>query len=443
MNVYATAVEQYKTLVLEAERALFQTPATGFRETAATAYLSARFETLGYQLVYPENCTGFCTVLDTGKPGPEVLVLAELDALFCPSHEGADPETGAAHACGHHAQCAALLGLAAALKEPSVQEKLCGKVRFCAVPAEEFLEMQYRQKLRNDGLISCLSGKQEFLARGYFDTVDLAILVHTGHAFCAERGSIGFVSKRVVYQGVAAHAGGSPHLGKNALYAANCGLNAVNALRETFRERDLIRWHPILTSGGTAVNTIPETAVIESQLRGVSFDAIERENEKINRALCGAAVSFGTQIRIIDEPGYAPFENDKELLSVAKDALKIVRPNEPFEFYDGYAAGSTDMGDLACVMPVMTAYCGGASGHAHAPDYKIVDPELACVENAKWQLQMLAILLENGGEKAKQIAQNYQPIYPDKQAYLGALNRRRKDQTPVQYGENGRMEIKI
>ena len=68
----------------------------------------------------------------------------------------------------------------------------------------------------------------------------------------------GFIAKQVVYKGTASHAGTSPWDGVNALYAANCGLNAINAIRETFKESDVVRVHTIISNGGAMVNAIPE-----------------------------------------------------------------------------------------------------------------------------------------------------------------------------------------
>ena len=79
-----------------------------------------RFEALGYELVLAGDIPGFYTVLDTGRPGPEILVMAELDSLVNSAHPECDPETGAVHSCGHNAQCAAFLGVAAALKEDGI-----------------------------------------------------------------------------------------------------------------------------------------------------------------------------------------------------------------------------------------------------------------------------------------------------------------------------------
>lgn len=178
------------------------------------------------------------------------------------------------------------------------------------------------QNLKKQGKIKYFGGKNEFLSRGYFDGVDIAFMVHTSNAFCARHYAVGFIAKNIIYKGRASHAGGSPWSGINALYAANCGLNAVNALRETFKEEDYIRFHPIITSGGDMVNAIPETVRMESYVRGKTFEAINSANKKVNRALIGAALSMGANIDIIDMPGYAPLVNDMNMIELAKDATR-------------------------------------------------------------------------------------------------------------------------
>jgi len=236
MNAISPAVERYRDLILAAERYIWRNPETGYKEIKTSTYLAKEFEALGYELTYAEGITGFYTVVDTKREGPEVLVLGELDSIICPDHKDADPETGAVHSCGHNAQCAALLGVAAALKEEAVLARLSGRIRLCAVPAEELLEIEYRQKLKNEGKIKYFGGKSEYLSRGYFDGVDMALMVHTSNTFFSQSGSVGCIAKSITYKGKAAHAGGAPWAGVNALYAANCGLNAINAIRETFRE---------------------------------------------------------------------------------------------------------------------------------------------------------------------------------------------------------------
>ena len=148
MEKFKYAVEKYTDIILEAERYVWKNPETGYKEFKTSAYMEKTFRELGYDLVMAEGITGFYTVLDTGKPGPEVMILGELDSIICPGHKEADRETGAVHSCGHNAQCAALIGVAAALKEPGILDELCGRIRLCAVPAEELLEIEYRTKLK-------------------------------------------------------------------------------------------------------------------------------------------------------------------------------------------------------------------------------------------------------------------------------------------------------
>ena len=418
MKAINEAVEKYRELILKAERDIWKMPETGYKEFKTSKYMAEAFRALGYDLTMAEGITGFYTRLETGRPGPEVLILGELDSIICPEHPDADPETGAVHSCGHNAQCAALLGIAAALREPGVLDGLSGSIRLCAVPAEELLEIGYRSRLKEQGVIKYFGGKCEFLHRGYFDGVDIAFMVHTEKRVAVNRGSNGCLAKNIIYKGVASHAGGSPHAGKNALYAATCGLNAINAIRETFIDADRTRVHPIITHGGDMVNAIPETAQIESYVRGASFEAIVRENKKINRALIGAALSIGANIEIVDMPGYSPLINDKEMKKVAAEAMKLIDPETELPINVPWSTGSTDMGDLSCIMPVVHPYAAGAQGTSHGNNYYIVDPEAACVKNAKWQLTMLTLLLQNGGERAKRIVEEYKPQFPSAKAFL-------------------------
>ena len=436
------AVEKHRALILEAERYIWKHPETGYREVVTSEYLEEKFRALGYELTMAGNIPGFITEIDTGKQGPTVMILGELDSLICPNHKDSDPKTGYVHACGHNVQVATLLGIAAALKEEGMLERLSGKIRLCAVPAEEMIEIGYRNGLIKEGRIHCLGGKGEFLYRGLFDGVDLAFMVHASSNYGVTGGSVGCIAKTVHYKGVSAHAGGSPWAGKNALYAAMSGINAVNALRETFKECDLIRFHPIITHGGEAVNAIPELVTIETYVRGASFEAILAANERINRALCGAAVSIGAQVEIVDTPGYAPLINCRPLAELAKAAADEIIPEEQFFFHTNMGTGSTDMGDLCCVMPVIHPYSGGITGKSHGDDYCVHDAERACIKSAKFQLQLLFKLLENGGERAKAIAEGYEPLFKSKEEYFAYVDKINKEGDLIVYKENGGIEIK-
>jgi metal-dependent amidase/aminoacylase/carboxypeptidase family protein len=266
-------------------------------------------------------------------------------------------------------------------------------------------------------------------------------MVHASQSYGVSLGNVGCLAKTVHYKGVSAHAGGAPWNGKNALYAAMQGLNAVNALRETFKEEDMIRFHPIITHGGEAVNAIPELVTIETYVRGASFDAIKDANARINRALCGAALSIGAQVEIIDTPGYAPLHNNEAMRQLAKAAADEIIPEEAFQLRQFFSTGSTDMGDLCCVMPVIHPYSGGAVGKSHGDDYRIEDAERACIKSAKFQIQLLRKLLENGGEQAKKIAEEYKPLFKTKEDYFAFVDKMEREGDCIAYKENGCIEI--
>jgi len=442
MKDIARAVDKHRQKILDTERYIWAHPETGYKEFETSKYLAEQFESLGYKLTYADGITGFYTVVDTGRGGPTVLVLGELDSIICPAHKEANKETGAVHSCGHNAQCAALLGVAAALTDKDVLDKLSGKVMLCAVPAEELLEIEYRSKLKAEGKIKYFGGKSEFLHRGYFDGVDLALMVHTAKDFYTRLGSVGCIAKRMIYKGVAAHAGGAPWAGKNALYAATTGLAAANAVRETFRDTDLIRFHPIVTHGGDMVNAIPEEVSLESYIRGKTFKAMENANARVNQALIGTAYSLGTNIEIIDMPGYSPLVNDENMLLVAKEAMEMTDPSIDFGVEREFSTGSTDMGDLSSIMPVVHPYCAGADGKSHGNDYQIVDPEAACVTCAKWQTAMLKILLENGAVRAKKILSEFKPQFPSAKAFLEYQDSINTSGDRITYNNDGTAVIK-
>ena len=438
-------VDKYRTTILDAFSYFWKNPETGYREYKTTAYLEQAFEKLGYVLTRAGNIPGFYTDVDTGRPGPTIAVMGELDGLLCPTHPEADPATGAVHSCGHGAQIAALLGVAAALKEPGALDAMSGKIRLMAVPAEELIETEFRKKLKAQGIIRYFGGKVEFLHRGYFDGVDIAFMIHTAtrpddRSGYIVGGSNGCIVKEMEFQGVTAHAGGAPHQGVNALYAANLAMNAVNALRETFMDADHIRFHPILTAGGDSVNAIPDKVRMESYVRGATMDAIVQANQKVNRAIAASAAAMGANVVIRDVPGYYPRRNCQGLIPVMYQAMEQVLDKVVCE-PEKIGSGCSDVGDLSSLMPMIHPYVSGASGRSHGSDFYITDPETACVSSAKVQLVFLKLLLENGARRAKEVIAEFTPIYANKEEYFRLMDALCIDRQAVSYEEDGKVTL--
>lgn len=436
-NVIKNAVLSFKQDVYDAQDYIWANPETGYKEIKTSKYMADVFEKLGYKLNFAGNIPGFYTEIDTGREGPEVLILAELDSLINTSHPDCDKVTGAVHCCGHSAQCAAMVGIASALTKKEILDTLSGKIMLCLVPAEELIEIEYRNELIKKGVIKYLGGKAEFMRRGFFDNVDLAFMVHTSTSdkFGSNKGGVGCLAKNVLYKGVSSHAGGSPWNGVNALYAATQGLSAINAIRETFKEQDVIRVHPIITKGGGAVNAIPDDVTIESYVRGSSFEAIKSANKKVNRALTGAALSLGANVDINDTPGYAPYINNERLVKLYEQS--VIEQGYEFKYNDVISSGSTDMGDIMCVMPAMHPNCPGSIGTSHGEDYYVQNKDLACVGSAIVQVQLLYELLKDGAKVAKEIIENSTVQFGSIKEYLEYLDTFNAQGDRIEYFEDG------
>ncbi len=437
------AVESNKEMILAAERHIWKNPEPGYREWKTHAFMKEKFEELGYSVTEFGNIPGFYVDLDSGNPGPKLAIFAEMDSLIVPSHPEADSVSGAVHACGHNCQCAAMLGVAAAFKAEGALEGLSGSIRLIVVPAEELIEVPFRKQLQADGAIRYMGGKQELMHRGILDDVDLSFMIHTegGKGISCTEGSNGCITKTATFIGKGAHAGGKPHLGINALYAANAALTAANAIRETFQEKDKIRFHPIITVGGDSVNAIPEKVTVESYVRGATMEAIAFENRKLNRAFAGAATAMGCKIKFEDEHGYAPRLNNAQMQDVIADVSRDFFAKEEIQMNSGWSGGCSDMGDVGCVMPAMHPNISGATGAGHSSEYYITDPYTACVTSAKVQVGAAVKMLENGAEKAKEIIKNAGP-YPTIKEYLDMIDKNCYKGEGVTYNEDGTVTLK-
>ncbi len=389
-------------------------PELGFKEVKTARLVEETFGKLGLAPRGGLAMTGVrADVAGRAGDGPTFALLGELDALVVTGHPVADPQTGAAHACGHNAQVAGLLGAAMGLLDSQAFDHLAGRVVFFAVPAEEYGDVEWRVAQARAGKLEFLGGKPELLRLGHFDDVDLSMMIHTTSR--AEDGKTGVpasnngcIVKTVRYIGKASHAGGAPHLGVNALYAAQIGLAAVNAVRETFRDEDTIRVHPIITHGGSQVNVIPGEVRLETYVRGRTVEAILDANRKVDRAFRAGALALGAKVEIETLPGYMPMTCDATMATMYRETMVPVVGEEHYRQI-GHRTGSTDMGDLSMVMPVLHPYMGGATGSGHGADFQIVDHTLAYLGTAKALAAMVVDLLADGAAGGRQVLKAAKP----------------------------------
>ena len=352
--------------------------------------------------------TAFTATFSRGSGKPVVGFLAEYDALSGLSQKAACPvqepiqEGGDGHGCGHNLLGAGSYAAAVALKDYLEKENKDGTVIFFGCPAEEG------------------AGSKQFIARaGYFDNVDFAYTWHP--ATINEVGSWGDVAimgANFTFDGVAAHAGGEPHLGRSALDACELMNIGCNYLREHMI--DTARIHYAYSDpGGTAPNVVQSHAVIKYEVRAPKVSQVQELFTRVVDVAKGAALMTGTKMQyeitmafsdyvpnrtlgaLVDQcmrelgaPDWTEedfavasqflrtyprstmvgireklgsfFEPEELDAVLAKPLDQVIHPFNPKE--TGYHSGSTDVGDVGYATPTVSfnvaTACLGNVGHS-------------------------------------------------------------------------------
>ena len=404
-------IEKQKAEMIEIAQKILGQPEFGFKEFRTAALLREVFNGLGLPVREGLALTGVEGMMVCNQAGPAVCVMGELDSVMGKGASCSDPETGAAHLCGHHIQVASMLGVAMGLVGAGVLEYLSGKVKFLGVPAEEYIEIEYRLNLRKEKKITFLGGKQELIKQGYFDDVDMAMMVHSfpnapGPGFYLNGTGNGFIAKFIQYLGKPAHAGAVPHEGINALNAACIGILAIHAQRETFQDKDSIRVHPIITKGGDIVNVVPSDVRLETYVRGRTLEAILDASRKVDRALRAGGEAVGAETSIVNIPGYLPILQEMRLTRIAQENGRTLL-GEKGALDAGFMGGSFDIGDLSHLIPVLHPFVGGAQGSLHTLEFSIKDYEAAVVLPAKLMAMCVIDLLSEGAFEAKRVKEQF------------------------------------
>jgi metal-dependent amidase/aminoacylase/carboxypeptidase family protein len=151
-------------------------------------------------------------------------------------------------------------------------------------------------------------------------------------------------------------------------------------------------------------------------VRGKTLEAIVDAARKVDRALRAGALALGAKVEIETWPGYMPMTCDPIMIEHFRgNAAALVGEENYGE--SGHQTGSTDMGDLSQVMPVLHPYLGGARGAGHGPDYEIVDKPLAYVTMAKMLAAMAVDMLSDGAQRGREVVAKAKPPLT-REAYL-------------------------
>jgi len=313
-------VSEYKELIIKTRRDLHRIPEVGYTEAKTSAYVADYLKQEGLEVQTGIAQFGVVGLLETGKPGPTLMIRADMDALLLREETGlefASTHDGVMHACGHDAHMA--MGLVAATVLNRIKADLSGVVKFVFQPAEEgpggakpMIDEGVMENPRVDYAIGChlwselpqgTIGVRSGPFMAAMDRFDLKIIGKGGH-------------------------GAKPHLCIDAL---EVGTQVVNALQR-ITSRHMHPLEPtVVTVGsfhaGTAFNIIPEEAEMCGTTRTFNLDIWDSWEQRLKKVIGGVCESMGADFELKFEKGYPPTVNDESMSETLRHcAAEVVRP---------------------------------------------------------------------------------------------------------------------
>lgn len=335
MNVYQTIIDAAQAVTPEmvsVRRDFHKYAETGWLEMRTASIIARKLKNLGYEVLIGEDVcerdarmgvpsdevlkaayeravsqgadpefvkateggfTGVIGILRCGE-GPTVGMRFDIDALgvnestdedHLPARDGyASVNAGSMHACGHDGHAASGLGVAAVLMQ--IKEHLHGTVKLIFQPGEEGLR-----------------GAKSIVEKGHLDDVDYLFGAHTtgeaadgGDVTPGSYGSLASYKYDVTFRGLAAHAGGSPHLGKNALLAAAAAVTNLYAIPRHGAGASRINVGRLIAGSGR--NVIADEAFMEMEVRGDTTEINEYVSDYAKRVLESAAAMHDCTVEI-------------------------------------------------------------------------------------------------------------------------------------------------
>ncbi|MFH9728871.1 M20 family metallopeptidase [Streptomyces sp. NPDC017260] len=287
-------------------RALHRRPEVGLHLPQTQQTVLAALDGLGLEITTGTALSSVVAVLRGGRPGPAVLLRADMDALPVAEATGlpyASLRPGVMHACGHDLHTAALVGAARLLAGRGAE--LAGDVVFMFQPGEEGCDGA--RLMIEEGVLDA-AGERVVAAYGLHvtaSTLPTGIVATRPGTILA--GSDGF---DVTVTGRGGH-GSSPHTAADPVTAA-CEM--VTAL-QTMVTRTVDALDPaVLTIGslhaGEARNVIPETAVLQATVRTFSEATRATVRRGVLRTVRGIADAHGVTATVDYQDGYPVTVND-------------------------------------------------------------------------------------------------------------------------------------
>lgn len=377
-DIYATIADltaEETQYVINARRHLHQVPELGFAEIKTAAFIAEELKKMGLEPKTGIATTGVTARLDFAKPGPCLMIRADMDALPVEEDTGleyASTHAGYMHACGHDGHVAILLGAAKVMTRIAKSEfgkELSGSILFLFQPAEE-----------------SPGGAEPMIKAGVLQGVDYCLACHiwpeTPEGYVGIRkGPLMAAMDRfdITLHGKGGH-GSQPHLCTDTLDAA---AQLTCALQHIVSRRISPVLPAALTVGclqaGDTFNVIPQTALIMGCTRAFHGNVIDAWKGHIEQVTKGICDSIGVSFELDFKHGHGPVNNDETITTlVSKAAAEIL--GEKYVIEPEMSLAGEDFACYQEVIPGCMFFLGAGTAHCkplHSPNFtfneKILD----------------------------------------------------------------------
>ncbi|HKB31684.1 MAG TPA: M20 family metallopeptidase [Streptosporangiaceae bacterium] len=300
--------------------AIHREPEIGLNLPRTQEKVLAALGGLPLEVATGRRLTSVTAVLRGGRPGPAVLLRADMDALPITERSGveyASRTDTAMHACGHDTHIAMLIGAAHLLA--ARQAEIPGSVIFMFQPGEE--GDRGARYMIDEGVLDAAGARPVAAYALHSISAPLATGVCTTRPgpMLAAADEIS-----VTVRGAGGH-GSQPYNARDPIPAA-CEM--ITAL-QTFVTRSFDVFDPVVVTvgtfhAGTASNVIPAEARFGATLRSFSAAARTRVKDGVVSVLRGVAAAHGLEIEHEYGPGYPVTVNDAAEAEFAGAAMADV-----------------------------------------------------------------------------------------------------------------------
>ncbi|EFL11687.1 peptidase M20D [Streptomyces sp. AA4] len=314
------AARQLQDRTVELRRAVHRHPEQGLQLPRTQAAIRAALADLPIELTDGRSTTSLTGVLRGARPGPAILLRADMDALPLTEDTGLEFSSeidGTMHACGHDTHVAMLASAARLLSERV--DELAGSVVFMFQPGEEGLHGA--RHMIHEGVLDA-AGTRVTRAFG------LHTIANSPSGVLQVRGGPMMASAdtfSVEVTGRGGH-GSAPHDAIDPVPAAAAMVGAL----QTMVTRRISVFDPAVVSvtrivAGTTTNIIPETAVLEGTIRTLSETTRSFVREELPKVCEAVGAAHGCRVSAGVDPGYPTTVNDPqvaaEVLSLGAEVL--------------------------------------------------------------------------------------------------------------------------